>query len=544
MKVEKLAICVFTLVYSCFVVFVPDNPNLYTLTVNLLSSIISFTACVILQAFLISRPQPTLLGGLCIQFLFAEEVAIIYLCTLTFLTNIQHFRLITFNSDYPEVAKYVLNTRPVACLVCASVTSVSAARLVLIASPAYYQGINRRVCLSLSSVFLVVTVLADFLVNHVKCLVIHTKDYESKSILYARIQLGITDLVSNHSTNSTTQGWSETQKNVKCFQYSFPAVLFFVSSLMEIIKIGIYFFRLVRKFERIVPSTEKNHKAAIQLATKSTQLINNNITTVKRSFSAEDIRDQRPNQANSFYISSAVQVNQEFKRQKLFLKCTPSAPVSKQLSLESSRSIDNKTLKLKRSFSAEDMSVQIRTRHRKYSLQSFTTQVNSESERKVPTADTTSIQKNPVIQELFVKSSSLTYRTNRSKLNKSFSAENVRLQTGEQKKQCLPPSTQTLQLNLKPALPKLPSTLPSGSAKKTVLEPIKNFLLRSSSITFVMSMLSVCLLINFQIKLDRNDLASSSISLIIAYNFFVLVLPVLLIFFDNLVLDYIKSFLL
>ena len=43
MKIEKLCIYMFAAVYSCLVLSVPDNPNLYTFTIDMVSSIQSFT---------------------------------------------------------------------------------------------------------------------------------------------------------------------------------------------------------------------------------------------------------------------------------------------------------------------------------------------------------------------------------------------------------------------------------------------------------------------------------------------------------------------
>ena len=107
----------YTAVYSCLVLTVPDNPNLYTLTVDMVSSIQSFTACVTLQAFLTSLDQQTLLGGLGVQFLFIEELFILQFTVLRIVTNLAHEGLNSFYWGHLEIANYVLNSARIGCCI-------------------------------------------------------------------------------------------------------------------------------------------------------------------------------------------------------------------------------------------------------------------------------------------------------------------------------------------------------------------------------------------------------------------------------------------
>ena len=148
MQGNKLCIYLFATVYCIITISVPNNPNHYTLAIDIFSCSLSFASCIILQTFL--AKQETILGGLCIQFLCTEELAIIQYLTLGLFTNSANADLSRFYKEYPEIAKYVMNNLPVGCCICGYLFILSTARLILIYSPSYYQGLNRGTCLKLS----------------------------------------------------------------------------------------------------------------------------------------------------------------------------------------------------------------------------------------------------------------------------------------------------------------------------------------------------------------------------------------------------------
>ncbi len=190
-KLKLLGTSLLIATYSCFVTYVPSNPNLYKLTADTVRSICSFLACVTLQVYLASSTQQTILGGLCIQFLLTTEGAIMHFWTLSLVTNIAHEGFSTFYANNPEISKYVVNPKPLACCFCASLVMLSAARLLLIALPSYYQCLPRKTCLVFSAAFNVVILISDFLLNHVRCLLTHSKHYESADGEQMRIEFGI-----------------------------------------------------------------------------------------------------------------------------------------------------------------------------------------------------------------------------------------------------------------------------------------------------------------------------------------------------------------
>ena len=170
--------------------------------------------------------------------------------TLSLVTNIAHEEFSTFYVNNPEISKYVVNPKPLACCFCASLVMLSATRLLLIALPSYYQGLPRKTCLVFSAAFNVVILISDFLLNHVRCLLIHSKHYESADGEQSRIELGI----STQTLNITSTGNDDEQ--LECFQIRFAAILLFLSSLMEVIKILIFLSRLLRKNKRTAPTVK------------------------------------------------------------------------------------------------------------------------------------------------------------------------------------------------------------------------------------------------------------------------------------------------
>lgn len=271
--------------YGCFVTYVPSNPNLYKLTADTVGSICSFLACVTLQVYLASSAQQTILGGLCIQFLLTTEAAIMHFWTLSLVTNIAHEEFSTFYVNNPEISKYVMNPKPLACCFCASLVILSATRLLLIALPSYYQGLPRKTCLAFSAAFNLVILISDFLLNHVRCLLTHSKHYESADGEQSRIELGI----STQTLNITSTGNDDEQ--LECFQIRFAAILLFLSFLIEVIKMFIFLSRLLRKNKQTAPTVKIISQDMAHLEPLPPDLAGVSLK-LKRSCSVSDIKIQ------------------------------------------------------------------------------------------------------------------------------------------------------------------------------------------------------------------------------------------------------------
>ena len=292
MKMEKWCIYTFSVVYCCLVLSVPKNPNMYTLTVDTFSAILSFTACTIYQAFLGTANQKTLLGGLGIQFLFMEELSIVHFSILRIVTNLAHTSLNSFYSGHLEIANYVLNNRPIGCCVCASLLTMSGARLVLIASPGFYQGINQKLYLRLSAMFITSVVVSDFLINHIRCLLIHSNNYETPTVSFRREEINISFQMSNQSYSSTTSGtdfpkYSSHDKSTgsECAEIKIIGAMIFISALLEGIKIVIYFVRSFKKAKKTAPALKTPRKK--RLLRKNVSSNQQRRTNLKRSLSSK-----------------------------------------------------------------------------------------------------------------------------------------------------------------------------------------------------------------------------------------------------------------
>ena len=427
---EKLSIAFFSVAYFCFVLYVPNNPSAYTLTVDMISFTLSFTACFVLQSFLASKMQPTLLGGLSFQFLLAEEAAIIQIVTLSLLTNIYHDGFITYFVEYPEIVKFVTQSLPIGCCVGSCLLLLSTARLILIASPAHYQGINRKLCLRFSSAFIIFTIISEFFLNHVRCVLTISKDYRSTSTELTRIVLGISYPLSNQTAFNTTQ--KDESADLECYEIPFPPVFLLLSSLLELVKFGIYLARLVKKAKQTAPAPKTSAEASLQLQLKKN-----------------------------------------------------TAPIPK----------------LTRSCSVGEVKVQ-RITKRRYSLQTSSLQYSVQVSHYGLTID----------QPKFP--SKVTFS---QKVNQSFKT----------------PVHQ----------PKIPSKAIPKTFKDKVINPFKDLLFRTSTITLVMGIPAFFVMIYFPLKYNSSIGSSPFILLNNVIRTFSFVLPVLLVLFDEQVLCYVKSFL-
>ena len=285
MNFEKLGIWVFTAFYSCFVIFKPQTPHLYTLIVDVVCSILSFSSCAIIQVFLLKSTQQTIITGLCILFLVLQELGTIQIFTTSVLTNVFHDQLTTFFLEFPEVAKYVLNRLPIGSALSTSMFTLSLARLLLIASPARFQNINRKTCLRCSVGFIIMVAFSELLINHVRCMLTYSKFYQTISVLLVRIELGIA-----WQPSSTPLSTLNNQKDVlQCFEVNYPVVFLSLSCLLEIAKLGIFLKRLMKKMKNTAPLSARAANHLPPLNTQGKKDIKPS-QSLKRSCSTGDLK--------------------------------------------------------------------------------------------------------------------------------------------------------------------------------------------------------------------------------------------------------------
>ena len=130
--------------------------------------------------------------GLCIQYMNIQELVIIHFITFRFVTNLANAELNRFYSDYLEIAKYVTSNKTFGSIVSALLCTISAARLLLIASPARFQGIKHKICHRLSTAFIILIFISDLFLNHVRCLLPHSKQYTSITTIGFHIRCQMT----------------------------------------------------------------------------------------------------------------------------------------------------------------------------------------------------------------------------------------------------------------------------------------------------------------------------------------------------------------
>ena len=497
MQGNKLCIYLFATVYCIITISVPNNPNHYTLAIDIFSCSLSFASCIILQTFL--AKQETILGGLCIQFLCTEELAIIQYLTLGLFTNSANADLSRFYKEYPEIAKYVMNNLPVGCCICGYLFILSTARLILIYSPSYYQGLNRSTCLKLSAVFIVLTAITDLLVNHVRCLLTHSKDYNTISISHTRIEFGISY---SNANLSTTNKSTDVNPAEECFEFLIPTVLLVLSTVMEVTKIVIYSVRLFRKMKRTTPSVQKSANAGeIRNSGKSQDQHVKFKSKLKRSFSTEDIRVKK------------------IKEHRI-----------QETALNASKAIEMQNISRDIMFPRNSGHVNYHQQHRAQG-----TQIRRLS-LQLPMLHTTE-----GMHTLQFQSNVNPMGTKRGPINTShgYNAKQTKNPT---------PSLQPLSVQglvTVNGIHGLPVTVDPradpDTFQKIVLKPIKHFILRSSTISFVMSIVTFVLVTSFLLK-NNSIFSDSSYSLLsIVRRMFILILPVFLVIFDEPVFTYVRS---
>ena len=288
-ELKKLGICLVAFAYCCFLLFVPNNPHLYTFIVDIICTILALAACVALQVFLLNSGSQNILEGLCIQYMITQELVIIHFITFRFVTNLANAELNRFYSDFLEIAKYVTNSSSLGSIASASLCTISAARLLLIASPARFQGIKHKICHRLSTAFIILIFILDLFLNHVRCLLTHSKEYTSITTIETRVSLRISYQLSNDSARNNAL--EDKSADLECFEIPLPGILLLISCLFELVKFGLYFYRLLKKFKQTVP-----HRSVRQQTELSVIKLQRNtvfIPKLKRSTSVGDIKVQR-----------------------------------------------------------------------------------------------------------------------------------------------------------------------------------------------------------------------------------------------------------
>ena len=606
-EVKKLGICLVAVAYCCFLLFVPNNPHLYTFIVDIICTILALAACVALQVFLLKSGSQNIMEGLCIQYMITQELVIIHFITFRFVTNLANAELNRFYSDYLEIAKYVTSNKTLGSIVSASLCTISAARLLLIASPARFQGIKHKICYMLSTAFIILIFVSDLFLNHVRCLLTHSKEYTSITTIETRVSLRISYQLSNDSARNNAL--EDKSADLECFEIPLPGILLLLSCLFELVKFGLYFYRLLKKFKQTVP-----HRSVRQPTELSVIKLQRNtvfIPKLKRSTSVGDIKVQRtssrrlslqthcpiimdgqPQIKYSEGSDGSKKLQSRYSEgsdgsKKLQSKYSEGSDGSKKLHSRYSEGLDGpKKLQSKYSEGSDGP----KKHQRKYSEGTDGPKhpEGSVGPQKLQSMYSAGVDGQEKIQPKFLKKnlegaytakkfqgSSVEGANGTQNPIQSFSdgsdgpkklpSKNpegaYRLGKLQQKvldRQDGPPilpmkgadGQQNLPQNisnhtdvLKKLQPELSSGVTESMLKKIVIKPLKDFFFRSSTVTFILGIVFFIIFINLFISYKKDDLDSSFSLFSSVIRFFILGIPVLLVLFDNQVLSFIINLL-
>ena len=648
-EVKKLGISLVAVAYCCFLLIVPNNPHLYTFIVDIICTILALAACIALQVFLLNSGSQNIMEGLCIQYMIIQELVIIHFITFRFVTNLANAELNRFYSDYLEIAKYVTSKKTLGSIVSASLCTISAARLLLIASPARFQGIKHKICYMLSTAFIILIFVLDLFLNHVRCLLTHSKEYTSITTIETRVSLRISYQLSNDSARNNAL--EDKSADLECFEIPLPEILLLLSCLLELVKFGLYFYRLLKKFKQTVPHRSVRQPTVLSVITLQRNTVF--IPKLKRSTSAGDIKVQRtstrrlslqthctiimdgqPQIKYSEGSDGSKKLQCRYSEglngpKKLQSKYSEGSDGSKKLQSKYSEGLDgSKKLQFRYSEGSDgskklqskylegsDGSKKLQSRYSEGSdgsekLQSkYSEGLNSPKKRQRKYSEGTDGPKHPEgsvgpqklqsmssdgvdgqekIQPKFLKKNLEGAYTNKkfqgSSVEGADGAQNpiqsfsdgsdgpkkllsknpegvYRLSKLQQKvldrqngspilpmkggdgQKNLPQNISNHSDVLKKLQPELSSGVTESMLKKIVIKPLKDFFFRSSTVTFILGIVFLIIFINLFISFKKDDLDSSFSLFSSVIRFFILGIPVLLVVFDNQVLNFIINLL-
>lgn len=178
--------------YLCLVVYVPEMPNYYTFSVDVLAYSSTGAASGLLLQFLNTRPvaQKNLLNrklAVLVLFLFLGSTRNF---SMALTTCFFHAELQRFVDAHPSLAASFLSMRLTAVMACFSVLALCAGRLLLFANPVYFHNLNPIHGTILTVLLNVLLSGVDLVYSWVTCYS-HADDPENKIIINFRTEMGL-----------------------------------------------------------------------------------------------------------------------------------------------------------------------------------------------------------------------------------------------------------------------------------------------------------------------------------------------------------------
>ena len=218
------------------VTIVPGKPSIYCLTIDILAGLLSWTACISIQSFLISQPLRSILNSLLLLLILMEEIFITRMLVISLIGNLLPENLLWFYQEYAALAKYILNLRPVATLQATTLQAISTARIILFLSPATYQNMNKAIFVNCSIILVIALNILDLVINDVRCLAKYGEEYEAEGTLLISTEIVfLNNSQFNHisAANSTLVDHNK----VRCFDIPLPTLFTFLTVLTEGLRI-------------------------------------------------------------------------------------------------------------------------------------------------------------------------------------------------------------------------------------------------------------------------------------------------------------------
>ena len=214
------------------VTIVPGKPSFYSLTIDILAGLLSWTACISIQSFLISQPLRSILNSLLLLFILIEEIFITRMMVISLIGNLLPGHLLWFYQEHTALAKYILNLRPFATLQATTLQAISTARIILFVSPITYQNMNKALFVNWSIILGIASVVLDVLINDLRCLTKYGEAYEAEGTLLIPTEIG---LLNNSQFNhiSAANSILVHHNKVECYDIPLPTLFVFLTVLTE-----------------------------------------------------------------------------------------------------------------------------------------------------------------------------------------------------------------------------------------------------------------------------------------------------------------------
>lgn len=269
MKIKNAVKICALLGYLILVVYVPEMPNYYTFSVDVLAFSSTGVASGLLLHFLNTRPvaQKNLLNrklAALVLFLFLGTTRNF---TMALTTCFFHAELQRFADVHPSLAASFLSMRLTAVMACFSVLALCAGRLLLFANPVYFHNLNPIHGTILSVSLNVLLSGVDMVYSWVTCYD-HVDDPENSIIINFRTEMGLVkhiqavNISTLHQINNTESAFEEK----KCNPLPFIEIFLGTALLLEGAKLVVVMIKKIKTLKSYGSNSIKANNHSLPVA--------------------------------------------------------------------------------------------------------------------------------------------------------------------------------------------------------------------------------------------------------------------------------------